>query len=321
MKKLLLALLVLVVALVALPPAYYALFPIDSPKLPPPGRKIPVSAGVAVNAITWGDSGSPIVLVHGLPGTAYDWAPLGVALGERGARVIAYDRVGYGYSDARANDAYTPEGNARDLLGLLESEDLHDVTVVGWSYGGPVAIIAARLDPSRIARLVLLGSGGPQDDPPDPPSMLALLGSRPVRAWLGAVPPASLGLQMALSVQAFSAQPMPDWWLPNLAANFAMPSMRRTYYAEGERFLESELGIEEVEQPILLLHGDDDRLAPVAIGFWLANHAQRARLQVIPQGSHMLPVTHAELLAKNIEAFAAGRIEITERATEQPGAR
>jgi non-heme chloroperoxidase len=244
-------------------------------------------------------------MVHGLPGSAYDWAPLADALAARGHRVIAYDRVGYGHSAPRTNDAYTPDGNARDLLGLLESENLSDATVVGWSYGGPVSIIAARKDPSRIARLVLVGSGGPSDDPREPPAAMALLSSGPVRWYLAAVPPMGRGLQSALSAAAFSGGEQPDWWLPNLAANFSKPSMRTTYYAEGERFMESELGIEEVDLPILVIHGDDDNLAPLAIGEWLARHARQSTLQVIEGGSHMLPITHAPLLADSIHAFAS----------------
>lgn len=309
MKKLSLAVLCLLVVALAGPPLYYAIFPVASPELPAPGRAIDVGGGVSVNAIDRGE-GPPIVLVHGLPGTAYDWEPLSQALAERGHRVIAYDRVGYGHSDARRNEAYTPEGNAHDLLGLLESEDLRDVTVVGWSYGGPVAIIAARLDPSRIGRLVLIGSGGPSDDPQEPPAIMALLSSAPVRAWLAAVPPMGRGLQGAISEAAFSGGAQPDWWLPHLAANFAMPDMRTTYYAEGERFMESDLGIEEIELPIFLIHGDDDRLAPLAIGEWLLEHAQHARLRVVEQGSHMIPITHAPLLADSIDAFAAGRIPV-----------
>jgi 2-hydroxymuconate-semialdehyde hydrolase len=307
MKRVLLISLGLLVAVVALPPLYYAATPGESQQLPAPGRRIDVGGGIAVNAIDAGQ-GTPIVLVHGLPGSAYDWAPLAQALVDRGHRVIAYDRVGYGHSDARTNDAYTPDGNADDLLGLLETENLRDATVVGWSYGGPVAIIAGRKDPSRIGRLVLIGSGGPSDEPEERPAAMALLSSGPVRWYLAAVPPMGRGLQVALSEVAFSGGAQPDWWLPNLEANFAMPSMRTTYYAEGERFMESELGIEEVDQSILLLHGDDDQLAPLAIGEWLARHAKHSKLMAIEDGSHMIPITHASQLADSIHEFVAGQI-------------
>jgi pimeloyl-ACP methyl ester carboxylesterase len=306
MKRGILFILGSLIAVAALPPLYYAAIPSEDPQLPPPGRRIEVGGGVAVNAIDEG-RGRPIILVHGLPGSAYDWSPLSQALTARGHRVIAYDRVGYGYSDARVNDLYTPEGNADDLLGLLESEDLRDATVVGWSYGGPVSIIAARKDPSRIGRLVLIGSGGPSDDPQEPPAAMALLSSGPVRWYLAAVPPMGRGLQRALSDRAYSGGQQPEWWLPNLAANFAMSNMRRTYYAEGERFMESELGIEEVDQAILILHGDDDKLAPLGIGRWLAGHAKHATLEVIKGGSHMIPITHVAELADSIHTFDTGQ--------------
>ena len=307
MKRVLLVILGLLIATAVVPPLYYLVVPAEIPTLPPPGRRIAVGDGTAVNAIDTGE-GRPIVLVHGLPGSAYDWSPLAKALAARGHRVIAYDRVGYGYSDARTNGAYTPHGNALDLLGLLESENLKDTTVVGWSYGGPVSIIAARKDPSRIGRLVLIGSGGPSDDPREPPAFMALLSSGPVRWYLAAVPPLGRGLQRGLSELAYSGGKQPDWWLPNLAANFARPSMRTTYYAEGERFQESELGIEELDLPILLLHGGDDNLAPLAIGEWLVRNAKHGTLEVIEGGSHMIPITHASQLATRIQAFVVARI-------------
>lgn len=307
MKRVLLTITALLFAAIALPPLYYLVVPAEVAQLPAAGRRIPVAEGVAVNAIDTG-VGPPIVLVHGLPGSAYDWAPLAEALTARGHRVIAYDRVGYGHSDPRLDGAFTPEGNAHDLLGLLESENLRDATVVGWSYGGPISIIAARKDASRIGRLVLIGSGGPSDDPLEPPAAMALLSSGPVRWYLAAVPAMGRGLQSGLSVAAFSGGQQPEWWLPNLAANFDKPNMRATYYAEGERFMENELGIEELDLAILVLHGDDDNLAPLAIGDWLARHARNSKLQVVEGGSHMIPITHASELADSIQAFIAGSL-------------
>jgi pimeloyl-ACP methyl ester carboxylesterase len=52
--------------------------------------------------------------------------------------------------------------------------------------------------------------------------------------------------------------------------------------------------------PVLVIHGEDDRLVPVAVGHELARRAPNARLVLVPGGRHMLPVTHAELLAAEI---------------------
>jgi peroxiredoxin len=286
---------------------YFRIFPVEPVPLPAPGLRVSVRDGLAVNAIVKGD-GPPVVLVHGLPGSAYDWAAQSEALAARGFRVYAYDRIGYGHSDPRRDGDFSVAANALDLLGLLDSQALSDVTVVGWSYGGPVSIEAAGRDASRIGRLVLVGSGGPTDDEKQPPEGQDLFYSEPLLAWLAAVPPVGRGVQKLLSEQAFSEAPQPGWWLPLLAANFGAPHTLHTYQQEGRRVAEGDMSIDPltVGVPILLIHGDDDRLVPVKVSEWIQSHARRAELVVIEGGSHMLPVTHAELLADRISGFIRG---------------
>jgi pimeloyl-ACP methyl ester carboxylesterase len=57
--------------------------------------------------------------------------------------------------------------------------------------------------------------------------------------------------------------------------------------------------------PILVIHGEEDLLVPVAIARELARRAPQAKLVVIEGGSHMLPVTHADRLADEIASFGA----------------
>jgi pimeloyl-ACP methyl ester carboxylesterase len=306
MRRLLLFVLVLAIAAIAVPPAYFKIFPERPPQLPAPGVRIPVQGGLAVNAIVRGD-GPAVVLVHGLPGSGYDWAPLTDALAARGFHVIAYDRIGYGRSDTRSNDDdFTIASNAQDLLGLLVNQDLHDVTIVGWSYGGPIAIEAAGRDASRIGRLVLVASGGPAEAQPKRSSLMNLLFAESVLDWLHAVPPVGRGVQAAMSRNAFSGGPEPDWWLPQLAANFAAPNTVHAFAQEEDSIADGDASIDPltVGVPILLIHGNDDRLAPLSIGQWIKSHARNARLVVVEGGSHMLPLTHTEMLADRIAGFA-----------------
>lgn len=309
MRRILLVVLVLGAAVVALPPLYFELYPVQPPQLPAPGPRLVVNGkGLAVNAVERG-SGPPIVLIHGLPGCAYDWAPLMDALAERGFHAIAYDRIGYGRSDARPDDDFTIAANARDLLGLLESQDLHDVTLVGHSYGGPVAIEAAGRDASRIGRLVLIASAGPPEAGGEPPpAIFRVMFSAPVLAWLRAVPPAGRAVQAAMSRDAFATEPQPEWWLPQLAANMGGPNSLRSFGAEGAKVGAGDAPIDPVtvSRPILLFHGDDDRLVPLSVGKWIKDHARQAELVVIAGGSHMLPITHTGELADRIASFARG---------------
>lgn len=298
--------LAVVASIVVAAPLYYSMNPEPVPELPPAGRAIRVGEGVSVNAIEAGPAnGSPMVLVHGLPGSGYDWKPLTEDLAARGHHVIAYDRVGYGRSDARSDDEYTFAANARELLALLEAENLKDVTVLGWSYGGGTAIEAVKRDPSRIGRLVLIGSAGPIElDRPPPLIRLLLMG--PVLRWVGRVPPLRLAIQQASSDRAFSDQPDPAWWLPQVAANFALPNTASSWLQEGAQLSIDGLDPSSIDRPILVVHGDDDWLVPLDVAETIDRLAPDSNLRVVAGGSHMLPVTHAELLGGWISDFVAG---------------
>jgi pimeloyl-ACP methyl ester carboxylesterase len=120
------------------------------------------------------------------------------------------------------------------------------------------------------------------------------------------VPPAGLALQRAMSARAFSEQPQPAWWLPGLAANMAQDKTRTAYVREGALLTSSPTPDSAgLALPILVIHGDDDRLVPVAVGRALADNNSRAELVEVAGGSHMLPVTHAALLADRIALFSA----------------
>jgi pimeloyl-ACP methyl ester carboxylesterase len=311
MRRVLLVLVLLVAAAIALPPLWFRAFPARVSQLGPAETFVALASGPRMHAIVRGE-GPPVVLVHGLPGQASEWRATTELLAAHGRRAIAIDRLGYGHSDARDGDDYTLEANARELRQLLDALDLADVTVVGWSYGGGTAMTAARQQQAagpevraRIARLVLVGSVGPAGEQEGPPALVRVLFSAPVLRWVRSVPPLGRALQRAMSANAFSDQPMPSWWLPGLAANLAQAKAQTAFMNEGAQMpLDAPPDTAGLDLPILVIHGDDDRLVPIAVGRALARDNPRAELMEIPGGSHMLPITHAAQLADRVAAFS-----------------
>lgn len=103
-------------------------------------------------------SGPALLLVHGISDHSGTWAHLLPELARR-YTVIAPDLLGHGSSDKPRAD-YAAAAYAcgmRDLLGVL---NIDQVTVVGHSLGGGVAMQFAYQFPERCARLVLVASGG-----------------------------------------------------------------------------------------------------------------------------------------------------------------
>ena len=162
MRKAIGALIILVLAAIILPPAYYALVgESGAVELPPPGRMVPLRGGAELNVLDSGQ-GPAIVLVHGLPGCAYDWTPLPerLAAGAPGDRLRS---CGLRVLRVRAGPrATTPTTTTRpSCWSCWRLSTSSDATLVGWSYGGGVVIRAGLRGSERIGRLVLLGSVGP----------------------------------------------------------------------------------------------------------------------------------------------------------------
>lgn len=305
-KRILVTLAIVAAAALALPPLWFSIFPAPVPEMPPPGRRVEVRPGVGVNVIEAGE-GPAVVLVHGHPGSAYDWSAVARELAARGHRAIAYDRVGYGHSDARPDGDFTVAANADELLGLLAAEDLRDVTLVGWSYGGGTAIAAARKDPSRIARLVLVGSVGPGiENRQGPPAIVVELLAGPVLGWLARVPPLASRVRAMITAAAFDPEPIAPGYPQQLDANFGRPATGASFRSEG-RDLDGRADLDPggLDLPILVIHGDGDLLVPPSVGEEIHRRAKRADLWVVRGGGHMLPITRPRDLAERMADFAA----------------
>ncbi len=105
-------------------------------------------------------SGDPLVLVHGLLGTASCWDPA-MALLAKTSRVYAPDAIGIGKSErVRGLDAGLA-ASARRLAQWMDAEGITQTDLLGTSHGGAVAMYFAALFPGRVRRLVLHAPANP----------------------------------------------------------------------------------------------------------------------------------------------------------------
>ncbi|WP_407317989.1 alpha/beta hydrolase [Isoptericola halotolerans] len=116
-------------------------------------------------------SGQPVVLIHGYPLDGHSWERQTRELLDQGYRVITYDRRGFGQS-SKVHHGYDYDTFAVDLSTVLETLDLRDVVLVGFSMGtGELARYVARHGHERVAKLAFLASLEPflvqRDDNPE----------------------------------------------------------------------------------------------------------------------------------------------------------
>jgi sigma-B regulation protein RsbQ len=99
-----------------------------------------------------------VVLAHGFGCDQHMWRLVAPRLAEV-FRVVTFDFVGSGRSDRSAWDAQrysSLDGYAQDVAQLCRELDLRDVVFVGHSVSAMIGVLAARLEPQRFAKLVLV---------------------------------------------------------------------------------------------------------------------------------------------------------------------
>jgi esterase len=107
---------------------------------------------MSLNFLSWGD-GPPLVILHGLFGSARNWTSIGKALADD-YRVIAVDMPNHGSSPWQDDVSYT--AMAQTVGSFLQGEGLGSAPVLGHSMGGKTAMALALMQPELIGRLFVL---------------------------------------------------------------------------------------------------------------------------------------------------------------------
>ena len=98
--------------------------------------------------------GHPVVLLHHGLGSIRSWRYQIPALAEAGYRLVAYDRWGYGQSGERPSLAVPSfKDDLADLQAILDRLDASQVTLIGHSDGGTIALYWAALYPQQVSAL------------------------------------------------------------------------------------------------------------------------------------------------------------------------
>ena len=135
--------------------------PSESPK---PRRELAALPGVRLWFNDTGGTGEPVVLLHANTGTSEIWEPQIEALSKAGYRVIAFDRRGWGRSQADPATGPQPGHTSEDLHALADLLSLPRFHLVGVAGGGFVALDYSAWHPERLSSLIVGASTGSVSD-------------------------------------------------------------------------------------------------------------------------------------------------------------
>jgi pimeloyl-ACP methyl ester carboxylesterase len=252
-------------------------------------------------------TGKPIVLIHGWPLSGRSWEKQVPALLDAGHRVITYDRRGFGDSSQPAF-GYDYDTFAGDLHSLMTTLDLRGVTLVGFSMGGgEVARYVAKYGTERVSRTVFMAAIPPfLLKRPDNPTGVDGEVFEGIKKAIAADRPAFLSKFFAdfYNVDVLGGKQISDE-VVRLSWNIgAAASPRGTLACVSAWLTDFRKDLQRIDVPTLVVHGDADRITPLAAtGTAMQASIKGSRLVVVKGGPHGLNWTHAEEVNRELLQF------------------
>lgn len=238
-----------------------------------------------------------LLLVHGWGQSSLSWGDeLLTRLAATGQHVIAIDLRGHGYSTS-GSEQWPERVWAHDLDAVLaHCHYAHNITLVGWSYGGVVVTEFLRYTQHTVNAVVLCGaitSINADGNSVIPTGRFAHdacseVASTAITALLGA------GSSMFTTAAGAAQQRLCG------SALLTPPHIRRAllnYRSDNEAFLP------QIAIPILVLHGSEDKAVPVQIATWHASAIPGARLHTLPRVGHVPFVEAPEEFVSALHKF------------------
>jgi non-heme chloroperoxidase len=264
-------------------------------------------------------SGKPVVLIHGWPLSGRSWEKQVPVLLDAGYRVITYDRRGFGDS-SRPTFGYDYDTFAEDLHSIVTELDLRDITLVGFSMGGgEVARYLGTYGADRVSKAVFMAAVPPfLMKTPDNPAGVDGSVFEGIKQAIAADRPAFLSQFLAnfYNVDVLGGKQISDevvrlsW---NIAAGASPIGTLECVSAWVTDFRQD---LARIDVPTLVVHGDSDRILPLAATGSATHEAVRgSRLVVVKGGPHGLNWTHADEVNRELLNFV-GQTERSPRELE-----
>lgn len=265
-----------------------------------------------------GPTGAPLLLaVHGLGGAAWNWLALAPLLRSH-VRMMALDLAGHGLTPA-AGRSTTVGANRRLVDRFVREVAGEPVVLVGNSMGGLISILEASAAPDQVRGLVLV-------DPALPRPLMSRLDVRVAAQFavmaLPVVGAAALARRRArqsaeeIIRQGLSMCTVDVDRVPKDVIDAGVRTVRqrnnqdfpaadvvragRSVVERMSRTPQLRRAMASIQRPVLLIHGDHDRLVPIAAARQAARRFPRWRLEVAADIGHVPMLEAADWTATRI---------------------
>jgi pimeloyl-ACP methyl ester carboxylesterase len=257
-----------------------------------------------------GGSGRPVVLVHGWPLSGASWSELTADLRDKGHRVIAYDRRGFGQSSKPGeSSSYDYDTLTGDLDALMTQLDLRDASLVGFSMGGgEVARYVGRHGEERLRSVVFAAAIPPclLKDDEHPEGALDLETVAGMQGQLREDPSGFLEGFMTNFYSADGELKVSQAQLRDALGLAAQADVHAAAECIRSWVTDFSQDLAAITVPTLVVHGDSDAIVPVEVSGQRTHEAVAgSELVVVEGGPHGVNTSHPEEFNAAVVSFLA----------------
>ncbi len=263
--------------------------------------------GMRVHFQEFGSESDPtVLLIHGYTASTYVWRSTAPLLAAAGFRVLAIDLIGFGYSDKPGGFEYTIGSQADIVVRFLDRLGIGQATMVGSSYGGAVAASAALDHPERVAKLILVGAVI-NDEAKE--HILMRMAALPLIGEL--LTPFVLDSRsltkrrMYTSFDGSGHGLIDDERVNSVLRPLAAADAHRSVLATARNWhadrIEDDLGY--IQQPTLIIWGDNDRVIRIENGYKLHSSVLHSKFVVIRNCGHIPQEEHPRIFTDLMIGF------------------
>ncbi len=263
--------------------------------------------GARLHYQEFGDAAEPpIILIHGYTASVYVWKTAAPMLAEAGFRVIAVDLLGFGYSEKPTWFDYSIQSQARMISRFMNRLSIGRAIIVGNSYGGAVALTLTLDYPEAVEKLVLVDPVT-NDEPKNHP----LLRLASVRGIGEVITPFIADSKLFLRHRMRGTIAKANH---HLVTEERMTAIRRPLNAADGHYsllatsrnwnatrIEHDAYL--INQPTLIIWGDQDIVIPIKGGYKLRQEIPNSRLVVLKDCGHVPPEEKSELFTDIVTEF------------------
>ncbi|AGC47604.1 alpha/beta fold family hydrolase [Myxococcus stipitatus DSM 14675] len=239
--------------------------------------------------------GPPVVLVHGLGGSANGFGRTFFGLARRFSRVIAPDLPGHGFSTEYCGGQVCVRNQFEVLRAFVEQEVKQPAFVVGNSLGGAMSVNLAAEQPQWVRALALVAPAG------------AELPAEENTALLNAFTVRTPAEARAFTRRLFHQAPLPALLLaPELTRFYDTPTVKAlTAEVMATRLSLEPQAVRNLSMPVLFLWGGSERLLPSrSLDWFRANLPAHAQVRVVQGFGHVPQMERPDELVSHLVRFA-----------------